>query len=209
MYIYYPSCNFNRAHPQTGRIVRSYFKDKMEIAKCCLIDQREIQDEDIGIYICQNCRTQIENKIKTKSIWEYFDELNDFTFPNYQGQIMQIQDCYRDRNHPEVHQSVRNLLKKMNIQVLEILENKAHSTFCGTLHYETKDPDLLQAIANYPDTKLSHLPESLQQKLMQEQVHKFDPNYPIICDCNRCLKGIELGGGKGVHLLDLIMNPQI
>ena len=44
---------------------------------------------------------------------------------------------------------------------------------------------------------------------MQEQVHKFDPNYPIICDCNRCLKGIELGGGKGVHLLDLIMNPQI
>lgn len=33
---------------------------------------------------------------------------------------MYLQDCFRDRNHPEVHQAVRSLLKKMNIEVIEM-----------------------------------------------------------------------------------------
>ena len=37
---------------------------------------------------------------------------------------MYLQDCWRDRNHPEIHQAVRSLLKKMNIEVLEIEKNK-------------------------------------------------------------------------------------
>lgn len=36
---------------------------------------------------------------------------------------MYLQDCWRDRNHPEIHQAVRSLLK-MNIEVLEIEKNK-------------------------------------------------------------------------------------
>ena len=108
---------------------------------------------------------------------------------------MYLQDCFRDRNHPEVHQAVRSLLKKMNIEVIEMKIIKTFY-FCGTLHYETKDLD---------DIHLSHYPKDVQEKYMQEYVQQFD-NKKIICVCNRCLKGILLGKGKGVHLLELLFN---
>ena len=196
MYIYYPSCNFATMHLQTAKKVRDYFEKQMPIAKCCKIDKREFEKGDIGLYVCQACRKQIENQVKTMSIWEYFDQLDNFDFPDYHGQKMYLQDCFRDRNHPEVHQAVRSLLKKMNIEVIEMKNNKDNSIFCGTLHYETKDLD---------DIHLSHYPKDVQEKYMQEYVQQFD-NKKIICVCNRCLKGILLGKGKGVHLLELLFN---
>ena len=57
----------------------------------------------------------------------------------------------------------------------------------------------------YPDTKLSKMPEEIQAQIMQEYVKSYDLDYPVICDCNRCLKGVNMGGAKGIHLLDLIM----
>ena len=187
MYIYYPSCNFAISSPQTAKKVREYLKEKMDIAKCCKIDQRKFNEEDIGIYVCQACRGQIENQVNTMSLWQYLDQLDNFDFPDYHGQKMYLQ---------EVHQAVRSLLKKMNIEVIEMKNNKDNSIFCGTLHYETKDLD---------DIHLSHYPKDVQEKYMQEYVQQFD-NKKIICVCNRCLKGILLGKGKGVHLLELLFN---
>ena len=43
MYIYYPSCNFAISSPQTAKKVREYLKEKMDIAKCCKIDQRKFE----------------------------------------------------------------------------------------------------------------------------------------------------------------------
>ena len=196
MYIYYPSCDFATMHLQTAKKVRDYFEKQMPIARCCKIDKREFEKGDIGLYVCQACRKQIENQVKTMSVWEYFDQLDNFDFPDYHGQKMYLQDCFRDRNHPEVHQAVRNLLKKMNIEVIEMKNNKDNSIFCGTLHYESKALD---------DTHLSHYPKDVQEKYMQEYVQQFD-NKKIICVCNRCLKGILLGKGNGVHLLELLFN---
>lgn len=58
----------------------------MDIAKCCKIDQRKFNEEDIGIYVCQACRGQIENQVNTMSLWQYLDQLDDFKFPDYHGQ---------------------------------------------------------------------------------------------------------------------------
>ena len=150
------------------------------------------------MYVCQACRHQIEDKVQTMSLWEYFDQLDDFSFPDYHGQKMYLQDCYRDCNHPEVHQAVRNLLKKMNIEVIEIEKNKENSIFCGTLHYETKDLE---------NEHLSHYSKEIQEKYMKEYVQQFH-NEQVICTCNRCLKGILLGKGNGVHLLELLFNKK-
>ena len=130
MYIYYPSCNFAVMHRKTAKKVKEYFEKRMPVAKCCKIDQSKLEKEDIGLYVCQACRKQIEDKVQTMSLWEYFDQLDDFSFPDYHGQKMYLQDCYRDRKHPEVHQAVRSLLKKMNIEVIEIEKNKENSIFC-------------------------------------------------------------------------------
>ena len=189
MYIYYPSCNFSIASPSTAKVVRNLLKEKMVVAGCCLRDQRET----------------IENKVKTMSLWEYIDSLEDFDFPDYNHEKMLLQDCYRDRNHPEVHQAVRSILQKMNVDVVEAKRNKENSVYCGTLHYETENHALLEKLKAYPDTKISELPLELQKELMEDNFEGVDLDMQIIVDCNRCLKGVELAGRKGIHLLNLVM----
>lgn len=83
----------------------------------------------------------------------------------------------------------------MNIEVLEIENNKENSIFCGTLHYENKDLE---------DNHLSHYSMDIQEKHMKDYVKQFH-DLPVICTCNRCLKGILMGEGKGIYLLDLVM----
>lgn len=39
---------------------------------------------------------------------------------------------------------------------------------------------------------------------MNDYVQQFH-NEQVICTCNRCLKGILMGKGRGVHLLGLLM----
>ena len=150
MYIYYPSCNFSAASPATAKKVKAYFEKQMPVAGSCRVDKREISPADIALYICQACRETLEDKVKTQSMWEYLDALKDFNFPNLNGQKFYVQDCWRDRNHPEIHEAVRSLLKKMHAEVIEIEHNREKSIFCGNLHYETDDPRL----KNYPNTPL-------------------------------------------------------
>lgn len=194
MYIYYPSCNFAISSPQTAKKVKSYFQEKMMIAKCCKIEKRNFNKDDIGLYVCQACREQIKDKVHTISLWEYIDQLDNFDFPNYQGQKMYLQDCWRDRNYIEVHQAVRSILKKMNIEVIEIEKNRENSIFCGTLHYENE---------TLKDDHLSHYDQDIQERYMHDYVQQFQ-DIQVICTCNRCLKGILLGEGNGIHLLDLL-----
>lgn len=208
MNIFFPSCNFTKASPKTAKIVRDYFKERMPVAGCCFYDKKEYTQEDVGLVLCQACRQQISSKIKTKTIWEYFDEDETFVFPNYNHQKMNLQDCFRDKDHPEVHKAVRSLLKKMNIDVIEIEDNKENSTFCGNLHFYPKDKKSLDLLNQFPDTKISKLPEEIQIQLMENYCQQFDLNYPVIVDCNRCLKGVTMGKAKGVHLLDLLMGKE-
>ena len=39
---------------------------------------------------------------------------------------------------------------------------------------------------------------------MKDYVKQFH-NIPVVCTCNRCLKGMLMGEGKGIHLLNLVM----
>lgn len=199
MYIYYPSCNFSAASPATAKKVKAYFEKQMPVAGCCRVDKRESSPGDIALYICQACRETLEDKVKTQSMWEYLDALKDFNFPNLNGQKFYVQDCWRDRNHPEIHEAVRSLLKKMHAEVIEIEHNREKSIFCGNLHYETDDPRL----KNYPNTPLYKLPEDLQTSLMQHYAAQFDPKIPVLCYCNRCYECLRMGGATAVHLLDI------
>ena len=73
------------------------------------------------------------------------------------------------------------------------------------MHFESHDKDNQHLISQYQDHKISEMPEQVQIALMQEQVNKYHCKW-VVCDCNRCLNGIKLGGGNPVHLLDLVMD---
>ena len=57
-------------------------------------------------------------------------------------------------------------------------------------------------LEKYPGIPLYQMPEEVQTALMREQVEKYTESL-FVAACNRCVKGITMGGGKGVHLLEL------
>lgn len=205
MLYYYPSCTFRKTLPDTANVVINHLKsENIQIMGCCRADRDHHQSDDTALVICQSCRKTLENKMRVMSLWEYLIKTADFPWPNYKGLKVNVQDCWRERNQPEVQTAVRNILKKMNVETVEIPLNFQKTDFCGTLHYEIKDRKLLDKAALYPDKKLYELPIELQKEAMQERIREYTCPY-VVCDCTCCLNGIQLGGGvRGIHLLELI-----
>lgn len=207
--IYFPSCNFTAASPDAAKKIRDYLSQKMPVAGCCRYDKLEYPANSTAVYFCQACRetleTRTDGKFRTKNLFLYLDEDGDFPWPDYSGLTVTIQDCWRDREHPEIFAAVRSVLNKMHIHVVEMAENREHSRFCGNLHFEPQKPESLELLTAYSSTPLFELPEDVQAALMREQAEKL-PCELAVTYCNRCKAGILLGGGKAVHLLELVTN---
>lgn len=206
MTYYFPSCNFSAMRPKTARKLEDYFASKMPVRGCCRGDKDAYTQEDSGLYLCQACRSALEAKIKCVSIWEYLDGDRELKLPDYSGFKATIQDCWRDREHPEVWAAVRSLLRKMNVAFVDVPgEGMEKSTFCGDLHFEPKKPENIQIVRAYAQRgiPLHQAPPEIMGRLMREQVEKFETQWAIT-DCNRCTRGIEAGGGKAVHLAELV-----
>lgn len=97
MLIYFPSCNFAKAHPQTAKLVMAYMKPKMHVAGCCLYDKQYVP-QDCGIVNCQACRENLQDSLNIQSILVFFDMQEDIAWPDYSGLKVNIQDCWRDRD---------------------------------------------------------------------------------------------------------------
>ena len=206
--IYFPSCNFTAASPDAARRIREYLEQKMPVAGCCRVDTLDYPEGTAAVYFCQACRETLESRAKEKfapvNLFVYLDGDGEFPWPDYTGLTVTVQDCWRDRAHPEIFNAVRSVLRKMGVAVVEMSENREHSRFCGNLHFEPKGREALERLQAYGEKPLYELPEEVQRLLMREQVEKL-PCDLAVTYCNRCKAGILLGGGKAVHLLELAM----
>lgn len=205
--IYFPSCNFTAASPAAAQRIRDYLGQKMPIAGCCRVDGLDYPEGSTAIYFCQACRETLEargeGKFTLLNLFQYLDSDPEFPLPDHTGLTVTVQDCWRDRAHPKIFAAVRSLLRKMNITVAEMAENRENSRFCGNLHFEPQRQETLECLQAYGDKPLYELPEEVQRLLMKEQAEKL-PCELAVTYCNRCKAGILLGGGKAVHLLELV-----
>ena len=66
---------------------------------------------------CQACRETLEakegNQLLLENLFVWLDRQEDFPWPDYSGLVVNVQDCWRDRKHPEIFQAVRSCLGKM------------------------------------------------------------------------------------------------
>ncbi len=142
MDIYFPSCNFTKASPEAAKRLRRWMQARMPVAGCCRTDKTPRAADDTALYFCQACREVLEGRMQTRSLWEYLDGDADFPLPDYSGLRVNLQDCWRDHAHPEIHEAVRSLLHKMHVEVVELDRNREKADFCGNLHAEPKAPAL-------------------------------------------------------------------
>jgi Fe-S oxidoreductase len=126
-------------------------------------------------------------------LWEIIDGLDSFAYPDYKGLKMSVHDPCPVRKKPQVHQAVRNLLEKMNIEVVETKFSGTRSVCCGDDFYPK-------------------LPVDKVHNQMKKRADSM-PCEDVCVYCVSCIKSLYIGGKTPRHLIDLLMSeptdPQI
>lgn len=209
-------------------------KGAMNIVRCC-VPKYKIQEfeermpsedarekwrrlPDSGIFrpgdsvysLCHNCNNIIDEMhpgVSVFSLWELIDRDDAFPFPDYHGQEVFVQDCWRSRDRADEQAAVRSLLEKMHFTIRETDANHAETEFCGNSLYRPQPPrNPKLAPKHYVEGaagKFVPHTEAEQKRIMEEYCGKFG-KIPVVCYCHYCLEGLLLGGADGKHLAQLL-----
>lgn len=212
MYIYLPSCNFTVARPEASKKIKQYLSSKFDVkvVGCCRPQQKQMTPEDTILSICLTC-SAITNEVNPdtpeKSLWEYLLTDNNFPWPDFHGEEMTIQDCWRARNKPTMLDAVRACMVKMNLRPVEIAENREKTQFDGVWRYNPVLQKNLDIAPKYfqdiAQTGLELIPPDEQKARMEAWVSQYTTER-VATYCTACLKGTLLGGANAVHLLELL-----
>ena len=210
-YYFFPSCKATAQFKGASKAARQYVNQKFNILPigCCRPNHKKLTADDTALVVCNNCAAIIEENTESKIefLWQVIDSDPDFTFPDYHGERMTVQDCWVSFEKRYLQDTVRSLIKKMNIEIVELKENYEATKFCGV--------NLLSPCTE-SNAKLAH------KRYVEQYPHMFTPMTPdeqtkhfkshceqiqtekVICYCKFCTDGINMGGKKGIHLLELL-----
>lgn len=194
-----PGCALSIYKPEMENRILSLLKDnigEVQLHKICCRHDPQLEAGSRIINVCAGCDRRFRNLyegISTISLWEIIDSLNSFPFPDYKGLKMSVHDACPVREKPQVHNAVRSLLSKMNIDVVETEFNGTRSICCGDDFYP-----------------------KLPVEKVHEQMKKRADSMPceeVCVYCVSCVKSMYIGGKTPRHLMDLLMGettePQI
>lgn len=232
---YIMGCVFTSKFPELSKTIQEYIHSKhhIQIVRCCVPNYKvqsfreqintayrqnwdaipACADFALGdtVYsICHNCTAILEEtkpEVNIKSIWELILDDEDFVYPDYHGQTVTLQDCWRARDRAEEQDTVRKLLRKMNLNVRELPENRMDTEFCGVSLYRPAPQRNLEMapnrfVKNAAGKFVSHTKEE-QIALMQDYCKRFDGE-KVVAYCHYCVEGLQLGGADVKHLASLL-----
>ena len=176
-------------------------------------DCADFKPGDTVYSLCHNCSAIMEESkpgVNIKSIWELILSDESFPYPDYQGQIVTVQDCWRANDRAEEQDAVRALLAKMNFEVRELRENREKTDFCGVSVYRPAPKRNLEMAPHRFVEKAAgkfvpHTKEE-QEALMREYCKVFETD-KVVSYCHYCQEGLELGGADAKHLASLLFEP--
>ena len=154
---------------------------------CCRHDPR-LEAGSLIINVCAGCDKRFRSLyegISTISLWEVLDGLDTFLYPDYKGLKLSVHDACPVREKTQVHQAVRSLLNKMNIEVVETEFSGTRSICCGDDFYPT-------------------LPVEQVRQRMKKRADMM-PCDDVCVYCVSCIKSMHIGGKSPRHLIDLLM----
>ena len=187
-YVYYPGCQYTDLSPEVSVRMQNYLEQRfhMKITGCCRKNSHLLTEQDTAFCVCPTCLTNLRTRAPRAtvlSLWELLADDDRFPWPDYQARAITVQDCMDTCNQPGLQHAVRKILSRMNVTAIEIEQSFSRADFCR------------------PRTE-----EQIRRTM------KHCKNYPTdsaVCYCTGCLKGINLSGKQGIHLIDLIMGRNI
>lgn len=235
-YRYIASCLFTRDYPKLSFCIQDYLRKNfgMDIIRCCAdkykvrefeermpssIQQRwkdtipftPFDKDTIMVSICHNCTAVFQEshpEVKVVSLWEFIlENATNLPFPDYMGEKMTLQDCWRSYDNPKEQEAVRALMHKMNIEIVELKENHADTKFCGI---STLRPAPARNLKMAPKRFVEDAPglfkphTSEEQKVAMQEYCKQIQTEKVVAYCHYCTEGFRLTGLKNYHLAELV-----
>lgn len=143
------------------------------------------------INICPGCDRRYRQNYtdtSTVSLWEVLARSASFSFPDYRGRVMSIIDACPTRDQPRVHEAVRELLKKMNIDLREPKHTRTRGICCG-------------------DSAFGEVPTEKVKKMMKKRASQM-PVEEVVVYCVSCTKSMFIGGKRPRYLVDLLFGEE-
>lgn len=231
---YIASCVFTEEYPALSKKIQQYIAEKnLPIIRCCvanykvedfenrmpenyredwknILHYKNFPADSTMVSLCHNCAAIFEERhpeILRQSLWEFILQDKNFKYPDFHGEKITIQDCWRQKENIAEQNAVREILKKMNIEVVELEENFSRTKFCGYSLYQPQPPRNPKLA---PKRFLENA-QGLFQEHTQEEKLQLMKNYcaqieteKVIAYCHYCVRGLKLGGKKTFHLAELL-----
>lgn len=188
---YNPGCALSTYKPDSEHKILVMLNEHFGPVKmhniCCHHDPK-LPSESTIINNCAGCDRRFRSLyegIQTISLWEILDSIDNLPLPNHSGMTVSVQDSCSYRPKPQVHATVRSILKKMNIEVIESQYYGTSSICCGDNFY--------------PKLSIEKVNE-LQKKRAAQM-----PCQNVAVYCVSCVKSMTIGEKTAHHLTDLIL----
>lgn len=210
--IFLPSCKVKTQFAYASDALRKYLEGRYDVHTlgCCKQSYTEASSEDTAVFVCNHCAAVMEESSQVRNVisaWNIIDDDPDFVFPDYHGERMTVQDCWRACEKRDMQDAVRSILRKMNIEPVELSLNHENVKYCGTATMKPfKDIERKYAPERYKTdcTDAAHqLPDGMEEEWLGNYCRQIETERTV-CYCRACLNGIKRGGKKSVHLLELI-----
>ena len=232
---YIASCVFTEEYPQLSKKIQNYIVERFQlpVIRCCVANYKVADFENrmpenyredwrkiehyknfpagsTMVSLCHNCAAIFEERhpeILRQSLWELILEDENFNYPNFDGEKITVQDCWRQKENRIEQNAVREILRRMNFQIVELEENFEKTKFCGYSLYQPQPPrnPKLAPKRFLHDAQGLFQEHSQQEKeiLMREYCAKI-PTEKVVTYCHYCARGLRLGGKKTFHLAQLL-----
>lgn len=234
---YVASCVFTEEYPALSFKIKNYVTEKfnLPVIRCCVANYKVKEFENrmpeniradwrriehyrkfpagsTMVSLCHNCAAIFEERhpeILRQSLWELILEDKNFKYPNYGGEKITVQDCWRQKENRAEQNAARELLRRMNFEIVELEENFEKTKFCGYSLYQPqppRNPKLAPKRFFYGAQGLfQEHTQAEKETLMREYCAKISTE-KVAAYCHYCVRGLKLGGKSAFHLAQLLFD---
>lgn len=187
-----PGCAMELHNPNLSPAILALLNQHFGTVKlhslCCQHDPQLPPGSTI-INNCAGCDRRFRNDyptIQTISLWEVLDSIPQLPLPNHSGRTLSVHDSCSYRERPSEQQALRNILRKMQIQIVESAASGAQAVCCGDSAYGKVPLETLHA---------------LQRKRANQM-----PCTCVAVQCVTCIKSMAIGGKTPCYVPELVCN---
>ncbi|HRX49018.1 MAG TPA: heterodisulfide reductase-related iron-sulfur binding cluster [Spirochaetota bacterium] len=210
--VFFPGCQLGATYPSYVKKIYEFLCEKTDdgmglMLGCCGAPafwggQQKLFEETISgfserlkslgnpavVTACPSCSYMLKLGIpdlKIESLWSYLDRtgLPEITHTG-DGRKLAVHDSCITRYDTELHESVRNLIRKSGFEVEELPGNREKTTCCG-----------YGGLMIYADREVA-------RRMISRRINESESDY--ISYCSMCRDNFASQGKRSFHLLDLI-----